>query len=228
MTVIFTWKGMVRGMSRGLPLALGSAASGLVFGVLAGKTGLSLFEATMMSMLVVAGASQFVVLGLWIAPLPVLSILVTTLVVNLRHVLMGIALNRRFVSLSPLKKYGSAFFLSDESWALTIGSFATGENDAAILPGSGFVLSFAWVGGTALGYNLGSLIGNPTTWGLSFAFPAACIALLPGQWRGKPSLLPWLVAVLVAAGTAHWLAGQWYILLGGLAGSLVGAFYDPA
>ncbi len=110
--VIFTWKGVVRGVSRGFPLALGSAVSGLVFGVLAGKTGLSLFGATMMSTLVVAGASQFVVLGLWIAPLPVLSILVTTLVVNLRHVLMGIALNRNSVSLSPLKKYGSAVFSS--------------------------------------------------------------------------------------------------------------------
>jgi len=53
------------------------------------------------------------------------------------------------------------------------------------------------------------------------------IALLAGLWRGKGDLLPWIVAAAVAIAGAHLLPGKWYILLGTVAGSLVGAWrYD--
>jgi predicted branched-subunit amino acid permease len=48
------------------------------------------------------------------------------------------------------------------------------------------------------------------------------LALLVGLWKGKADLLPWIVAALVAVAAAHWLPGKWYILLGGVAGSLAG------
>jgi predicted branched-subunit amino acid permease len=49
------------------------------------------------------------------------------------------------------------------------------------------------------------------------------VALLVGQWKGKTDLVPWAVAGLVAVLAERWLGGTWYILLGGLAGSVVGA-----
>ena len=74
-----------RGALRFVPVAISVAAYGLVWGVLAGQKGLSLAEVALMSGLVFAGASQFVALDMWQpGALPVVSIVVATLIVNLR------------------------------------------------------------------------------------------------------------------------------------------------
>ena len=59
--------------------------------------------------------------------------------------------------------------------------------------------------------------------GLDFGFTAVFLALVAGLWRGRSDLLPWAVAAAVAVAGHLLLPGQWYVLLGGLAGSLVGA-----
>ena len=72
-----------------------------------------------MSALVFSGAAQFVVLGLWAVPLPVATIVLATLVVGLRHVLMGAVLAPVFSKLPRLKAYGSVFFML---WLARAGS----------------------------------------------------------------------------------------------------------
>ena len=93
----------------------------------------------------------------------------------------------------------------------------------AFLLGSGMTLFVAWVSSAVIGHALGSTIQDPAQWGLDFAFTAVFLALLAGMWKGKSDLLPWAVAAIVAVAAAHWLPGKWYILLGGLAGSITGA-----
>ncbi len=222
--VEFTLAGVLEGFRATIPVAIGVFTYGLVFGVLARQAGLSLIEALLMSSLVFAGASQFTALGLWVAPLPILTIIITTLVVNLRHVLMGAALRPWFSQLNLWQKYISLHFLSDESWALTMNQFAKGKRNGAFMLGSGLALGLGWVGATGVGGTLGSVLQDPARWGLDFAFVAIFIALLVGLWKGKQDILPWVVAALVAIGAAQLLPGKWYILLGGLAGSLVGAW----
>ncbi len=220
--VSFNRAGLWEGVRLSLPIALGVVGYGLVFGVLARQAGLSLLEVILMSSLVYAGSSQFAVLSLWVLPLPIVPIIFTTLIVNLRHLLMGASLRPWFSQLRTLPRYASVFFLSDESWALTMSRFAKGGRNGAFLLGSGLLIFVAWVGSTSLGRVLGSFVNDPARWGLDFAFTAAIIALLVGMWRGKSDLLPWLVAAMVAIAVAQWLPGKWYILLGGLAGSLAG------
>ena len=224
--IVFTWAGVRAGIRRSLPLAVSVFAYGLVFGVLARQAGLGLLESLLMSGLVYAGSSQFVALGLWQTPLPVLAIIFTTFVVNIRHLLMGAALGPWFARLSVPKTYGSLFFMADENWALTMREFAAGGRDAAFLLGSGLPLFVAWLSATAVGGTVATAFPNPARLGLDFAFTATFIALLVGMWQGKASLVPWIVAALVALVTAQWLPSQWYILLGGLAGSVTGAIYN--
>src|SRR5579885_91065 len=132
-----TRRGLLDGARMILPLALGAFTYGVVFGVLARQAGLSILEALLMSSLVFAGASQFVALGLWTLPLPVAAIILTTLIVNLRHMLMGAALRPWFGRLSALRAYGSMFLMTDENWAMTMRQFAVGYHDAAFLLGGG-------------------------------------------------------------------------------------------
>jgi 4-azaleucine resistance transporter AzlC len=221
--VRFDRAGVVAGVRRTLPVALSIFTYGLVFGVLARQAGLSIAESALMSGLVFAGASQFVALDLWVSPLPVGTIVLTTLVVNLRHLLMGAALSPWFLKLPPAAAYGTIFFVSDESWALTMGEFARGGRNAAFLLGSGITTFVAWVSAAIVGQTLGSVLDDPSRWGLDFAFTAVFLVLLVGLWRGKSDLLPWAVAAVVAVAASLWLPGKWYILLGGLSGSLVGA-----
>ena len=222
----------MRGARQALPLAVSNFAFGLVFGTLAQGAGLRLMETALMSATVVAGAAQFVVIGLWTTPPAIASILAATLLVNLRHLLLGATLRPWFANSTAAQTYGSAFFLFDESWALThreagptaVG--APGERDRAFLLGCGGTLWLGWLASSALGYVAAGWVPDPTRLGLDFAATAVFIALLAGMWRGRGDLLPWLIAALAAYGAARWLPGQWYIVLGGLAGSLCGMWRD--
>lgn len=205
-----------------LPVALTDSAVALVFGVLAKQAGLSVLETVLMSALMFAGAAQFVVLGLWASPLPVASLILTTLVVNLRHVLMGAALRPWFSRLSPLKAYTSLYFMVDESWALTIAQFNRGQENGSFLLGSGLAVFTGWVGGTFIGRTLGTALKDPSRFGLDFAITAVFLALLVGLWKGKSDLLPWAAAAAASVVGFHMLPGKWYILLGGLIGTLAG------
>jgi 4-azaleucine resistance transporter AzlC len=223
--VTFTLAGALAGARKCLPVAFSGSVIGLVFGTLAGQAGLGAGEAALMSVLVFSGAAQFVVLGLWASPLPLATIALTTLVVGLRHVLMGAALGPVFSKLPRFKAYGSVFFMADENWALTMGEFAKGRRDGAFLLGGGLLMFLAWSGSTLIGGAFGGAVEDPARWGLDFAFTAVFLALISGMWKGRSNLLPWTVAAVVAVAAHHWLPGQWYILLGGLSGSLAGTVW---
>lgn len=226
MSALFTRRGIAHGARQGLPLAASSFTGGLIFGALAQTAGLRVAEIALMSATVCAGAAQFVIIGFWTTPPAAASVLAATLLVNLRHLLLGATLRGWFADTTRPQLYGSSFFLFDETWALTHREADTGGRDRGFLLGCGLVLWFAWVAGSTLGTLAGGRVPDPTRWGLDFAATAVFLALLTGMWRGRRDLIPWLVAALVAIAAARWLPGQWYIVLGGLAGSLCGMWRD--
>ena len=60
-----------------------------------------------------------------------------------------------------------------------------------------------------------------------FAFTATFIALLLGMWKGRGDLVPWIVAALVAIAAKRLLPdSNWFIIIGGLAGSFAGAVVE--
>lgn len=225
--VPFTLRGAVLGFRKCVPIAVGVFAYGLVFGVLAQQAGLTVVEALLMSATVLAGAAQLIAVEIWADPVPTLTIVLTTLVVNLRYLLMGASLRPWFSKLSPAKAYGSAFFMADENWALTMSEYRDGRARGAFLAGSGFAIFTFWLAATAIGATAGNVIDDPARWGLDFAFTAVFVTLAVSLWDGRSDLAPWATAAVVAVVAAQYLPGRWYILLGGLVGSLVGAIqYD--
>lgn len=71
------------------PVVVAAVPFALLVGALGVQDGLIALEVTLMSALVFAGASQFIAVDMW--PAPILSVALTVLVVNLRHILMGAA-----------------------------------------------------------------------------------------------------------------------------------------
>ena len=80
------------GLKLGLPIMIGYIPLGFAFGVLAVKSGISAFWATMLSIFVFAGAGQFIAASMLGAGASILSIGAANFLVNLRHVLMSAAL----------------------------------------------------------------------------------------------------------------------------------------
>ncbi len=217
------------GMRMFVPVAISIAAYGIVWGVLAGQAGMTPWEVLLMSGLVFAGASQFVALDSWTpGSLPILGIVITTAIVNLRMLLMTATLRPLTTHLPRWKALLSVYLVADENWAMTMGevSKGTGRGTVAFLVGSGVCSWIAWTSSTLVGRLLGSVIDDPTRYGLDFAFTATFLALLLGMWKGKGDLVPWIVAALVAIAAARILPGNWYIIIGGLVGSLAGAIVE--
>lgn len=227
-SVTFTRQGMADGFVKCVPVGLGVFAYGLVFGMLAVQAGMSPLQAQLMSLMVFAGASQLMALELWGPHLPVLTIILTTLVVNLRHLLMGAAMRDWLVHINPGKSYFSLFFMTDESWALSVKEMDSGKKDAAFLLGSGLCIYFFWNFSTFLGsvmtFWIDRYLADPSVIGLDFAFTAVFIALLTFFWKGRPQIPVWAAAAMVAWITFGLLPGKWYIIFGGLAGGIVGAY----
>jgi 4-azaleucine resistance transporter AzlC len=221
---MFTLDGVLRGARRALPIGLSAIPFGLVLGVLAGRAGLTVLEVLLMSSLVFAGSSQLVAISMWANPIPVVAIVATTLLVNLRHVLMGLTLRPWYVKLPAPLAFGTYYFMTDESWALTTIETERKPFDAAFMLGAGLVDFVTWVGSTVIGRITGAAIPDPTAWGLDFAFVAVFLALLVSLGWGKQirALLPWGVAAIVAIATHSLLPGNWYVLLGAISGALSG------
>lgn len=220
--VTFTLAGVREGFVTGLPVAVGVAGFGIVFGVIADQAGLSVAEAALMSATVLAGAAQLIGVELWADSGPAAAVIATVAIVNLRYLLMGAALRPWFRHLSPRAAYGSVFFTVDENWALTMAKFRSGSKRGAFLLGSGLALWLLWVVSTVLGVTVGGFLGAPERYGLDFVVIALFLTLAVGLWDGRESILPWVAAAGVALLSNLVLPGKWYIIIGALAGAGVG------
>lgn len=227
-----------------LPVAISIASYGVVWGVLAGQAGLSPLEVLLMSGFVYAGSSQFVAITMWSpAGLPIASIIVATAIINLRMLLMTATLRPLFDGTPRWKALLAMFLVSDEVWAMTMARTAKRSSEVfllrgdepapghdlsgpAFMLGAGTLAWIAWVGSTLTGRLAGAVIDDPTTYGLDFAFTATFLALLFSMWKGKGDLVPWLAGGLIAIGVAQLVPGTWYIIAGGLGGSLIGALLE--
>ena len=105
------------GMKAALPLILGAIPFAILFGTLAPNSGLSPIATIVMSAFVFAGSAQFIVLALIAVQAPLEMILLTTFVVNLRHLLYATALVEHVKHLSIGWRSILAFGLTDESFA---------------------------------------------------------------------------------------------------------------
>ena len=92
------------GLKAGSSIAIGYFPVALTFGLLAKTTGLSIIQATAMSLFVFAGASQYMALSLLATGVAPWLIVTNTFIVNIRHFLMTAALSEK---VEPAPKWNS-------------------------------------------------------------------------------------------------------------------------
>ena len=183
MTALYKHPDFKRGVWDMASAAPGMAAWGLMTGVAMVKSGLSLTEALLMSILVFAGSSQLAALPLIVAGAPLWVVLATGFCVNLRFVVFSAHL-RPYVMHQPLwRRVVSGYFTADLSYVLFIKNFAQPSQDPVVIraqeaymAGNCAINWFSWVGPGLLGVALANAI--PMSWGLGFAAILALTGVL--------------------------------------------------
>ncbi len=216
-------------MLQAVPIVLGYVPIGLAFGVLAQKAGLSFSAALAMSLFVYAGSAQLIAVGMLSAGASPLAIVLTTFIVNLRHLLMSAALSPYLGRWSRLALAAFAYELTDETFAVHATRFAALPDETpsrSMALATNATAQVAWLTGTALGVALGGAIADVRPYGLDYALPAMFIALLVLQVKGRREILVASVAGALSVGL--YLAGlrQWHVLAATVAGALFGAMCD--
>lgn len=163
------------------PLVVGAIPFGLIFGTLSGGAGLS-FAATLgMSLFVFAGSAQFIGMGLWAAGTLWPMVVMTTFVVNLRHLLYGATLVPYIKKLPGLWQVILSFGLTDETFVVAVKRYQ--DNEASSYKhfyhlGSMLFMYINWNICTVTGLTLGRAFPEITKWGLDFAMPATFIGMV--------------------------------------------------
>jgi 4-azaleucine resistance transporter AzlC len=220
------------GVRAQLPILLGTTPFGMIYGIAATKAGLPIEVALGMSLFVFAGSSQFVAVGLFGNGTPGLIIVLTTFVVNLRHMLYSASLAPYLRHLNRAWKYLLAFLLTDEAYAVSITHYEAGASVPArdtarhwFTLGAGLTLWVSWQLSTATGVLLGTQV--PSSWGLDFTLALTFIALLVPTLKGRADVLAALVAGSVAL-AAHGLPYNLGLILAALAGIVAGVGAERA
>ena len=217
---------------------LGFIPVGLILGATGAQTGLSPLGMGLMSGLNYAGGSEFAALALWSAIPPALTVMMTTWLINSRHIMLSAALTP-YVNHLPMPRALLVFFLMcDETWALSMADIKR-RRDAGLSDATAF--SFAFYVGVALtlwvtwwasafaGAMIGTGLGDLSVLGFSMAFPAIFICILSGMWPGRQRALPWLVSGVTAGLVSLSLGTAWSAALGAVAGLLTVALMpDPS
>jgi predicted branched-subunit amino acid permease len=222
------WDDLIEGARLSWPMIPGTVVFAAAFGTVAAQKGLTLWEATLMSALVFAGASQLVAMEVWSNPLTLGAIATITLVtatVNMRLVLMSASLRPVLAGFPAWQAYPALLFTVDANWLITM-RYRDRPSAAGIFLGGGLAMWIVWVPATIPGYLLGALVTDPRVFGLDFVLPAFFVAMLVPQWRGFRRAIPWAVAAVVALLVERLVGGWWFIIAGALAGSFVGGFAD--
>ncbi|NJN15029.1 MAG: AzlC family ABC transporter permease [Oscillochloris sp.] len=208
------------GFLAGIPLWLGAAPFGLIYAVSALSAGLTPAQTAAMSLFVFAGASQFTAVGMIAAGSGPFAVVLTTLIVNARHLLLTASLLPYLRGLPKPALLGLAAQLTDESYALAIGKFLAGTGKPAFLAGANMSIYVVWQVSAWVGIWLGRSIPDPAAYGLDLVFPLTFIGLLvpllrrPGAWPIA------LIAALISIITALLLPGGWHILFAAIGAGL--------
>ena len=200
-------RGWTEGLRTALALMVGVFPAGVAFGVISTQAGLSAPEALLVSGIIIAGASQFALVGLLDAGASALTAALTAIFLNLRHLLYGPTIAPYLKHFGTTRTAVGSLVLTDEVFAVAAGALprkGAGIGWLMALEGGLYV---SWLAGTLAGALGGATLLEAVPSlapALGFALPALFVALLvsmlggTGKPRGAPATV--LFAAIISAG----------------------------
>jgi predicted branched-subunit amino acid permease len=191
-----------------LPLALSIIPFALLTGIAGVKVGMPAGTAFVFSILVYAGASQLVAYQLIASGTPILLVLLSCAMVNLRFMMYSATVAPFLSKLSLRMRTLYAYLMTDQVVALSIQHFTENTDDAIEKPhqhwfyaGTGVLMVTVWQAAVAVGIFVGTSI--PPEWGLEFSIPLSFLALVMPTLKDRPIVLAALASGITAAITGN-------------------------
>ncbi len=179
-----------------IPVMAGYLVIGTGYGVILGVNSFSFITSFSMSLFIYAGSMQFVAVPMMMSGASFVSVLLTTFMVNARHVFYGISMIEKYKG-AGLKKLYMIFSLSDETYSLVCSSDASSKD----YHWESFFISLLdqlyWVAGTVIGYLAGSFVSFDAS-GVDFAMTALFITVFLEQWMSSDTHIPSVSGLLAS------------------------------
>ena len=179
-----------------IPVLTGYMVLGFGFGIILNAGGHSIWLAFIMSLFIYAGSMQYVAVGLLTGGVSLITVALTTLMVNARHLFYGISMLDKYKNTGKIKPY-LIFALTDETYSLLC-------NDTTDIPKEQknkyyFLVSVLnqiyWVTGSVLGATVGELVKFNSS-GIDFALTALFITVFVEQWISSQKHMPAIIGVI--------------------------------
>lgn len=189
---------LLAGIRTAGPIVVGIFPFALITGITAIGAGLTIVEATGMSVIVFAGASQLAAIDLIGSNAPFLVVVGTAVVINVRLMMYSASIAPYLRNYSLRVRGLAAYLMTDQTYAAAVAEYETGDNRDRIryFFGIGLTIWAVWQVGTVAGAVLGARV--PDALGLEFALPLVFLALLVPAMKDAGTTTAGLVAGGVA------------------------------
>ena len=182
---------------KSLPVMAGYVVLGIGFGILLKRAGYGLFWSFLMSLTIYAGSMQYVAVSLLTSGASLITVALTTLMVNARHLFYGLSMIGKYQDAGKKKAY-MIFSLTDETYSLLCGDDAPEQVD---LHWYQFFVSLFdqsyWIVGCVIGSLLGTLFTFDTA-GIDFSMTALFVTVFVEQWLTTRNHWPAVIGLLVS------------------------------
>ena len=219
-----------QGMRDGIAIALGYLSVSFSFGILSVQSGLTVWQAVLISVTNLTSAGQVAGVGLIAAHASLTELFLAELIINIRYALMSLVLSQKADKSFRLPHcLLAAFGITDEIFA--VASVRKDSLRPAYMYGLTFVPFIGWAIGTLLGAAAGSVLPAQITNALGIALYGMFLAIiLPPARKSRPIFAVISVAAILSVLLhyfASWMSGGFAMILAALAAAVFGAVVFP-
>lgn len=220
------------GIKDGVPIGLAYLSVSFTFGLLAKEGGLSIFTSVLISLTNLTSAGQFAGLDIIKAGGTLIELAVTTLIINLRYLLMSFTLSQRVdENMSTLKRMIVSFGITDEVFAVIC------QKDKKV--GARYFLGLmtlpviCWTLGTFIGAGASMFLPQSLRSALSIAIYGMFIAIIiPPAKKFKPYFIAIAISVIISCifkfvPVLNMLSGGWVIIIAAVFSAGLCAYLFP-
>ena len=219
-----------KGLAQGISIALGYLSVSFSFGILCVQSGLSVWQAVLISVTNLTSAGQVAGVGLIAANGAYFELFLAELVINIRYALMSLALSQKADSSFRLpQRLLASFGITDEIFA--VASIEPEPLKPAFMYGITLISFLGWTAGTWLGAAAGTLLPEKLTNALGIALYGMFLAIIvPPARKSKGILAVVVIAAVISILlkiTMKWMSGGFALIIASLIAAVIGAACFP-
>ena len=177
-----------------LPVLCGYIFLGIAFGATLAQAGFGPSWALLISTFVYAGSLQFVMVPFLASGVSLVTVALTALMVNARHLFYGLSLIERFSKMGAMRPY-MIFSLSDETYSVYCGM--SGQESDGVMLRVGLYDQLYWIAGSLIGAVLAQQLPFDLT-GIDFSMTALFVVICVERAIDKSNRLPMALGAVCA------------------------------